>query len=113
MAGLCGMCTAGVLLCSLILTPGTTGAIGLNSHRMSYDAPRYGLYRISGKITRGFENFYEFELMVLADDSRESVTIGKLPVDGAVFVRPSEFESAVQTESRGDLDANGVFRKSN
>lgn len=112
MGGLLKICTAGVIVCAFFLAPSITGRTKLGSHSMSVDVPRYGLYRIYGRVPKGFERFYEFELVPPSNASRESEKgNGRLTITGALFVRPSEFQSTVQIESRGDLSVDGAYRK--
>lgn len=114
MFGLVKSCVVGVIAYGLFLAPSIGGRLELKSQCMNYEVPRYGPYRIHGKIPSGFEGFYEFELTPPSQNTRESVKAdGKLAIAGALFVRPSEFGRGVRTESRGELNVDGAFSEFN
>lgn len=114
MFGLLKSCVVGMVAFGLCLAPSIGGRLELKSQFMSYEVPRYGPYRIHGKIPSGFEGFYEFELSPPSQNTRESVkSDGKLAIAGALFLRPSEFGRRVRTESRGELNVDGAFSEVN
>jgi hypothetical protein len=81
-----------------------------NSQSVRYEFPHFGLYRIHGQAPKGFKTLYEFELKLSPGQNPSSVEVdekGKLPIDGAVFIRPSEFRSGTATERQGELSASG------
>ena len=95
---------------TLSLIASVEGGSGLSFPSMNSDVPRYGLYRIHGKIPKGFEGVYEFELAPLSGNTPEaSEAKGQSAIGGALFVHPSEFQEKVQTESRGELSVDGAF----
>lgn len=113
MIGLLKLFTVGIIAYGMFLTSSVVWRSELSFHSMDHDAPKYGLYRIYGRIPKGFETFYEFELIPSSDTLEAAKNTGKLPITGAVFVRPSEFQSGVQTESRGELSVDGEFSETN
>jgi hypothetical protein len=77
------------------------------SQSMGYGLPHLGLYRIHGHAPSGFESFYEFEMGLLLGQSVEADEKGNLPIDGALFIKPTEFHSGTKTEERGEMSNSG------
>jgi hypothetical protein len=113
MIGLLRLFTVGFIAFGMFLTTSVVHRSDFSSNSMNHDSPKYGLYRIQGRMPKGFDTFYEFELIPPVDTGQAAKSTGKIAITGAVFIRPSEFQSKVQTEARGELNVDGEFSKTN
>jgi hypothetical protein len=80
------------------------------SQTVKYKFPNLGLYHIHTSAPPGFETFYECDFELLPDqdaDSAKPDEDGNLPIQGALFITPSEFRAGVKTEQRGEMNSSG------
>jgi hypothetical protein len=80
-----------------------------NSQSVKHKLPEFGLYHIHGSAPVGFDTFYELEIDLLPGVDADSVKAdqsGDLPIEGALFITPTEFPAGTKTEQRGEMNSS-------